>query len=333
MPERLSEVFRRRLQRILRLSVPVLLVTFFAGFSLGAAIWKPATKPLSRAQSFRAMEILATAYSHLAEERGLAFSAMKQGVSLDAADIQSLISRRRRSKSLLDQFEDQVNSGALRLPPTNIFFSSLVYNREDVDRLRQQVDHWGPDEGHSEFEELPQHWFNGASRLLVSIASMHSELHARLRLNDLEADASTAMQLQYLALLMNDYAGRERAIVSGIIGSNASYAEIERRELKPYRRRIDTIWESIRQLAKGENVEPKLKQMIVQIEKAFFIELKGTRVALKQANLAGKPYPVTAKEWFSKSTRAIETIVELSKQTGELSHRIARNNVGENWQR
>lgn len=324
MPQRLSEVFRRRLQNILRLSVPILLITFFAGFGLGAAIWKPATKPLSRAQAFRAVELLSTASSYLAEERGLAFSAIKKGVPLDASDIKLLDARRLRSTDLLDQFEDQVNSGALGLPPTDIFFASLVYNRGDVSQRRQEVDNWRPNESQSEFDEMPRRWFNSASRLLVSIENMHSALHARLRLRDIEPNASRAMQLQYLALLMNDYAGRERAIISGIIGGGESYTEVERRDLIPYRRRIDSIWESVRVLAKDYNVDANLRILIKQFDKAFFVDLDGTRKALKQANLAGKPYPITAEEWFARSTRAIQKIVDLSKQTGKLSHKMAR---------
>jgi hypothetical protein len=324
MPERLSAVFRRRLERILRLSVPVLLITFFAGFGLGAAIWKPTTKPLSHAQAFRAIELVTTASSYLAEERGLAFSAMIQGVSLDASDIKLLVARRLRSNFLLDQLEDQVNSGALGLPPTDIFFASLVYNRRDVSQRRLEVDNWRPDESRSEFNKMPRQWFNSASRLLASIANMHSALHARLRIEGLEPNASNATQLQYLALLMNDYAGRERAIISGIIGGDEPYTEIERRELIPLRTRIDSIWESVRILAKDDSVEPNIKELIVRLNNAFFVELEGTRMALKQANLAGKPYPITAEQWFSKSTRAIENIVDLSKQTGVLSQRFAK---------
>ena len=324
MPERISEVFRRRLHRILRLSVPIVLITFFAGFGLGAAIWKPETKPLPRPQAFRVMDLLTTAYSNLAEERGLAFKTMKQGVSLDASGKTLLHARRRRSNFLLDQFEDQVNSGALGLLPTNIFFRSLVYNRRDVSQRRQEVDDWKPDEFRTEFDQKPRHWFNSVSRLLVSLANMHSALHARLRIEGFEPEASSAMQLQYLALLMNDYAGRERAIISGIIGENEPYTEVERRELILYRTRIESVWESIRILAKGDRLEPRIKELIAKLENSFFANVDGIRKHLEQANLAGKPYPVSSEEWFSKYTKAMKGIVSISREAGKLSHKIAK---------
>lgn len=324
MPQRLSEIYRQRLQGILRVSVPVLLFAFFAGVALGAAIWKPATRPLPRAPTFHAIELLTTAYSLLAEERGLAFSAMKQGLSLDASVSTLLDARRHQSDFALDQFLDQIKSGAIGLAPTDIFLRAIVYNRDDVSLRRQEVDKWEPNDRRSEFDELPRHWFNSVSRLLASLANMHSALHARLRLDNFGSAAANAMQLQYLALLMNDYAGRERAIVSGMIAADEAYREVERRELASYRARIDSIWASVHALANREHVDRRLARLIERFNKAFFVELDGTKKALKLANLAGKPYPITAEEWFARSTQTIENIVVLSTQAGELSRYLGQ---------
>lgn len=313
MPERLSVIYRRRLERIGRWSVPALALATVAGIGIGALLWKPAQSALAPEQALTALNLLASAYSDLGEERGLAFVALKRGASFDAKTREMLTARRARANAALDQISDQINARILDIDPDDLFVRTFAEHRTAVEKLRKETDAWSPWNDSKEDTHLPRIWFNSMNRLLASMSSLHTVLHMGVKRTELGANRSAALQMQYLTLLMNDYAGRERAIISGAIAENEPLSNNERDELRTFTDRVATIRESIKGLASSEHIPPQVKNRIERFDRAYFGELAETRAALLSANESGKPYPMSAQQWFNKSSRAIDTIVEISK--------------------
>ena len=113
-----------------------------------------------------------------------------------------------------------------------------------------------------------------------------------------------------------EFAGRERAMIVGVIAQGRPLTQDEMAELFGYRgviagnlQRADAV---IRQLPPDDKV--------AAAREAFRVEYQGRFEALRQrvydAGMHGQAYPVSAEQWFDAATAAIATIMNLSEELG-----------------
>ncbi len=113
-----------------------------------------------------------------------------------------------------------------------------------------------------------------------------------------------------------EFAGRERAMIVGVIAQGRPLTQDEMAELFGYRgviagnlQRADAV---IRQLPPDDKV--------AAAREAFRVEYQGRFEALRQrvydAGMHGQAYPVSAEQWFDAATAAIATIMSLSEELG-----------------
>ncbi|MBI5816099.1 MAG: bacteriohemerythrin [Nitrospinae bacterium] len=120
-----------------------------------------------------------------------------------------------------------------------------------------------------------------------------------------------------------EYAGRERAQLGNVIGSGAPIPPETLEKLKMFRAVVDQAAAKTIALRGLKNTPPKLSSAISAFEQEFLGEYQKLRLDIFKASAEAVPYPVTAGEWISRSTKAINASLNISKVVGELSTEAA----------
>ncbi|MEN3972406.1 methyl-accepting chemotaxis protein [Sphingomicrobium sp. XHP0235] len=126
------------------------------------------------------------------------------------------------------------------------------------------------------------------------------------------ADIANLMMLKHLAWEMSEYSGRERALVGGQIASGQPIDPTQRSVIIENRGRVLAAWETVDTLnAQGANAR-SIDAAIDAASGNYFDDYDAVRQAVYAASDARTPYPMTAYEWFDRSTEAIDGLLAIT---------------------
>lgn len=129
---------------------------------------------------------------------------------------------------------------------------------------------------------------------------------------------STATQIAMLETMrgevwtMSEYSGRERALIGGIIASGVAIDAQKLGTLSTNRGRVEQAWFNIEAYLGREGASPELKAAADIVRSEFFGTFEALRQSIYAAGTTGGAYPVTAAEWVTRSTAAIDTLLNLA---------------------
>ncbi|MBB3265931.1 methyl-accepting chemotaxis protein [Azospirillum sp. OGB3] len=123
------------------------------------------------------------------------------------------------------------------------------------------------------------------------------------------------VQLRGYAADMAEHAGRERGLFNALIAGRRPVASGQADALAKSRGRLEQAWDGIRALRTRPDITPDLARAIDGVEAAYFQGFAETRQAVLTGGADGR-YPVTADEWMSRATMAIESILTLAATVG-----------------
>ena len=152
-------------------------------------------------------------------------------------------------------------------------------------------------------------WIDAATRYIQSVADLR-----RVAMN---AFAKTDHPYRHNVFLKDvfftaaEYAGRERAIVGAAVAAGRPLNQEELSRLERYRSIVDISMEKMA-VQLDELNQPAIDQAFDKMNRVFGEEYEKLRQAVYDANARGQRYPVDALTWYLSSTRAINTILELS---------------------
>ena len=121
---------------------------------------------------------------------------------------------------------------------------------------------------------------------------------------------------------MSEFAGRERAQLGAIISKGVPIDTARLTLLSTYRGRVEHAWFNIQAYIGRESAAPELVEAAGAMQAVFFGPFEDTRKAVYAAGTAAQPYPLTAGEWVTQSTAAIDAILSLASVSVEDAHRI-----------
>jgi methyl-accepting chemotaxis protein len=116
-----------------------------------------------------------------------------------------------------------------------------------------------------------------------------------------------------------EYAGRERAQIGAVIASTAPIPPETLDKLKAFRAVVEKSAEQIMSLKGLSSAPPKLVSSITEFEKEFLGSYQDLRKQVYKSSEGGSAYPVDGAGWIARSTRAINTALDISNVVGELS--------------
>ncbi|MCB8821257.1 methyl-accepting chemotaxis protein [Microvirga rosea] len=130
-----------------------------------------------------------------------------------------------------------------------------------------------------------------------------------------DATVGKLVQVRALAGDMAEYAGRDRAALAGWIGSGRPAGADSLQAISRQRGRVEADWAGIEPLSQRVDLSPALFNAIKVVSETYFRSFQVTREDVLKGAESGV-YPMSADEWVSKATGAIDTIRVLKRELG-----------------
>ncbi len=307
-----------------------LAVCFIAGIGMGALLWRGDqhvkqsavdTKQQTQLASsgYEAAGSLLVFADNLAKERGLTYAALKSTGDISEGSRSAIAQTRDSADRALTQALGLM-SDQLAFKTDSLLMRRVSKNQESLEEMRTVVDGWTGSEDPAVNADRANKWFAVSSRLLTIDAKLLELVHSKIRSVGLDIESAVALKLQRLTIILIDFVGRERGIVSGLLEEKRIVDETASGWLLPaYRGRIGEIWSYIKAAASSNTLSPEITSLIGKVEHDYFEDMEQLRKRIQKARKAGEPYPVTAEEWFAKASTVIETIVKLGQEAGQLA--------------
>ncbi|MBI3709468.1 MAG: HAMP domain-containing protein [Proteobacteria bacterium] len=142
-----------------------------------------------------------------------------------------------------------------------------------------------------------------------------------LELETAEARVAHFQQMKDAIWTMSEFAGRERAMVGGVVAQGAAIAPEQMQLLSRNRGRVEYAWDMVQAFTAKSTTPAEIASAVNNVREVFVGRFDETRQAVLAAGMAGKAYPIDAAEWIKRSTEAINTVLKLSEATGMVVER------------
>ena len=265
------------------------------------------------------IEQLLMAASQWAVERGITHSALNAENILSFVLSHNIKERRERgNKAFLIALEGLQH---IHLENKDQLIADMNSKFDHVEVLRAKVDNDVKVEFAQRNANLRDNWFYDMSDLIV----LSQNLRYLLTQSTIQADVELGRQaqLKHFSWLMSEYAGRERAILGGVISANKGINANQLQLLSNYRGRVENGWDIVQKLA--YNSTPQVMRTLDSTQNLFFGPFQQLRESIYQAVLNNKPLPVDTQEWIARSTEAIDTI--LDTQVASAAQTVETTNI------
>lgn len=159
----------------------------------------------------------------------------------------------------------------------------------------------------------------------VAIASANIETEFQLR-DTIFAPHEIGEKIMYYNIVIRaniaklcEYAGRERALLGGLIAAGKPITPETAETLRSYRVIVDDASIRVLGLRQLEETPAPLLAAIDRFEKVFLSDYENARKAVYAASAAHAPYPLSGEAWLVKATEAIDSGLDISRTVGEIS--------------
>ena len=122
-----------------------------------------------------------------------------------------------------------------------------------------------------------------------------------------------------------EYAGRERALFASQIALKKAVTPEQRESLKSWRAIVDDNVAKVLLLKTQSSTPQSLVATIRTFETEFLGQFQQLREQVYAASSTGQTYPVTTQEWIDRTTKAIDSGLEISNSIGSISAEASKN--------
>lgn len=306
------------------LATPIFLITGLLGalltFSVGWQVWntdQQRSLAIRAQDANRTSDLFLDVARHAALERGRVSQALAAPVPATAAELAAIRAERAQGDAALDRVvrlltPEQRASGLATA--TRAAHDAAAALRSEVDRaVALEVN--GRDTGlrPAAFAKLTA-FIEASQHLRLSTA--FTSLIAAAQLASLQQD-------KHFLWVVSEQAGRERGMIAGLIAGRQPIDIAALSQLAEIRGRINDAWENLSALFGRASTSPAIRVAGAAAQHAYFEAFEQTRAGVYAAGLAGRPYPLSAPEWFAAATRAIGTVGEVARAVSVEAQNVA----------
>lgn len=288
---------------LLYITVLALFISGFAIYEFYSARENKKTYELAQKTS-KAISYFLEAAGHWAVERGVTNSGLNTATIPSNEILETILKKRidgdiayTNAIKQLEMFEFEGKEQILEDLETT--FNKVENTRIEVDK-NLKLNQFSRD------YNLVKSWVPTMSELIILSQNL------RFILTQITAEKNSELgrqaELKHFSWLMSEYAGRERAIIGGIIAANAGIDENQLITLSNYRGRVESGWETVQKLASSSNAE--IRESIDKTNEIFFGSFQEVRASIYEAATNGDDFPLDIKEWIHQSTIAINTVLD-----------------------
>ncbi len=192
--------------------------------------------------------------------------------------------------------------------PLSRSLAQLVGQREALVDARHQVDRLIVGDAAPLNE---QQWIQLATRHIEALSNLRDAAN-QPKPGNLYSHTSNPI-IKEVLFNASEHAGRERALVGAAIAQGRPLSGAELAQLQRYRDTVDASLERAHALIEQLSDVPGLVAARKALEAEFLGDYQSLRQEVYAASRSGHPYPVSASEWYRRSTSGIGTLLALSE--------------------
>lgn len=193
---------------------------------------------------------------------------------------------------------------------TKAEYENLITFRAEVDGSLQKLKVIRND-------EVMKGWVPAMTKLILTSQELRFIVGEAFSESDSKLSAQT--RLKQYTWAMSEYAGRERAIIGGLLSSGSAMTPQKHEELALYRGHVESAWNGIKKVTFNDN-DKGVNDAVKAVGDVFFGKFQNVRKGIYDAGINGQAYQIGAKEWIGLSTEAIDTILDVQQAALDETH-------------
>ncbi|MBC8339575.1 MAG: HAMP domain-containing protein [Rhodospirillales bacterium] len=269
-------------------------------------------------------DALIVAAGHWAVERGVSNSALKGDGPVSDKARGAIDTRRAKGDEAYAKAKTVIASGPAFAGKDDLL-ASLATAHEKVVALRAKVDEALKLAKADRDGAVVSQWLPAATgRILKSQELRISATRSASRANPTVADLLT---IKHAAWTMAEFAGRERAIMAGIIASHAPLPPVIRGKLAVFRGHVEDAHDTLKRMAKHPDTPDDVKKAAAAAEAGYFGKFEEVRATVYDASLGTSAYPLTGAEWIGKATTAINSLLAVQQAASDAAKAAVKASV------
>jgi methyl-accepting chemotaxis protein len=263
--------------------------------------WRSFRSTGAAAEVNTAADALLVAIERMTLERGLTNTALNGEAPAAAAAADAIRARRAEMRNAmaagwpaLSRLPYLVEDGSVRKAEAAI---------AAIDALRERADQaLGRPRGERD-ASVQQQWYKTLTHGIEAMTDVWQG--ATQRLAGLDPKLAALNDVKFLAALMREYAGRERAL----IGSGKPIEGDKRLDVADWRARVSLTWEQITSIFPKATAPAAINGAIAAVNDRFFDKYLAVRDKAYQNLIGGRPFGLSGKEWSEASNPGLDAIV------------------------
>ena len=258
-------------------------------------------------------DLLLKSANNWAVERGVSNASLIGATPASSSAIEEISKRRATADSALEEatilLREQFGSRA------DALLSATEKSHSAVKALRGKVDRTIIQEKGARDKELVTAWVPEMSRLILNSQDIRQKLFDGMTL---DSQTAQLISLKHFAWIMSEYAGRDRAVLGGLIGANLPVTSQKLSILASFRGRVETAWEILQDGAARPGMADSFVDSVKGAEQAYFSDFQTTRSKVYEAGSDSARYPVAVGEWVESATSGISSLLAIRATTSDV---------------
>jgi methyl-accepting chemotaxis protein len=271
-----------------------------------------------------AVQLLAAA-GEWAVERGTTNGLLKTPEPVPSERRQAVLERRQRGDAAL-----RSGLGRLRLLPEMRGAEPLIAETErnfrKIEELRARVDETLSKPLAERAAEVTDALVPSLTRLIESVGELRLALETVSR--SPQSEIEHLVGLRHLTSQMAEYAGRERAALTGLVSSRQKMSTAQVRAVSGFRGHVELAWDTVKALRQRTDLPADLAAAMATVESGYFGTYGQLREAVLAAGATGE-YALTGDEFLKRATEGIDTILVLARAMGHAAESAAERTRSE----
>jgi len=267
-------------------------------------------------ESTAVADLLLESAGNWAVERGMTNASLAAPEPIESTRRAAIQTRREVADAALMSALDRIEGGP-GFPYKEDFVNRVLAGFEGARRMRARVDEALSKPAGARPPEVIDGWVPTMTDLIL--ASQRLRQQADYRPHSVRSVVAELRTLRHDVWVMSEYAGRERAIIGALIDAGRPMTEADLARLSEYRGHVVEAWDRVEGFLGSGRAPSKIAEMDSVISNGFFGRFESLRDQVYAAGIGARSYPIGANEWISRSTAAIDQLLDLANRSGTVT--------------
>jgi methyl-accepting chemotaxis protein len=123
--------------------------------------------------------------------------------------------------------------------------------------------------------------------------------------------------IKHFSWIMSEFAGRERAVMGGLISGGRRLDDTALRKLSTLRGNVMSGWDAVNRTAGRPGIPASLLDSMAKLKWEYFGEFQKTRLSVYESGTSSAKYPIKGGDWIARATTGIDALLGLRAAASE----------------